>query len=1589
MEGDKDNHCYQTKHINPCRVLSSIAKYYCCNKSDVESFNFSEKHILLGTDKNNNNVTDDECIGILKRGYDCSRVPHNENFEGNVNVKQVYKKNSSKLSKNEKTSRNYDFNGLNIKNETSSYAYLEEKFPYIIQKNSPFSQNISYTPSETKKNELYIPGVNVNKNVKIHSDHYTCVEECYAKKENQEKVPKKEPYENRSNINITLSECKKFNCEHKNGMHHEKVDNVNSQSHFEHEHPNVYNNITMNNNVIDKTYNTKDELILEKIKTMLQISDKKKGNGQIEHLMKDSNTLCVDDILQYETPLSPVLEKRLLGNNESNNTKHELENTCKNGKVISKEYKENENETCPLIFLSKGRAKEQPLLVDNFSQTLRKKKKTVKIKKRLKLGLNGRKKKKIKNTNAQKKMSNMKNFNVRKVKVTKFTCPKKRYSIMNKSKQNYYCNMKRKIPIINLKKGFLHIRNKKDNQLRTKNAKECTQKRISTVKKNKKKSSDVNKGVNNYSLRFNSSKDRDKDGKNYRQKNILTDLAKFSNKNSLLNKKKIIKNIKSNKEKKHCSVSKNGINDSKGEAEKHIMPDNLDIHGIVMESSVNCGIQSDEVYLMSTRDTSNPRVHKILIENVRSNSYDSVLSGDISNSSHRSSTMETYNSKFAKIKEYFEKTNDIPCYSNEEYYTCSKSGSNRDAEENFNDSTKSVTENIKNCCPNVKNYFELCAGNGLNYIDLTKLKIEFQKSNLNNDLRSLEHINRSTRAHSNDISDKFNFELRGVKNVQKMLRKYDEKNRTNLCNKNLKFVVLKKVAHILKDAHENTQSFKAYKEGGGTFDIIKNDIIREKLSNKLKFDDSEKCHNCCEMRLKEYVRSRSNDSFFEKTILITKMGYTKLMNRHMNKEKCLKDRNMFLFSTNLLKQRSFFLHQGTYENEVVYILNCLTFYSYKMKNLLNYSIKRRQQNEQVLEVKFFTLCLIYLIEKVKKSRLTICLKGASNLIYELVRMVRYGILKLPPNVEDTKLELVIMKIYLIELIKMSRLLLTSLGCNKEGKIKISSNSSSIKDTSLVLGDNTLSKDKKHTDLSLAGKEVAHEMNKLKGNFKEENFVHRLSLSLPLCKRNDILFSTNGKTVYEKRDNNNSATKDNKKFECSEKHLCDRGTSSAGMNSIFKDKNDMIKRIDRFKPLQNCVKLEHHMENNPNYCGIYEIMKKLKKDVLLLEQNSYKNSCNLRLLMKYLDKLSYIYKVNTSLSLELKKGEILADEIKKVLQHVKEKIIIWKKMNETLCDISTLYSIKRIQKKMEKIIFTFFGDTSEKQPQRRDILEVSSCETKYNYVKNPRDACFPLIEEKSNLNVINKGGTPENRNQSIKVNDKLGNSKMKLQNLSKNDEKEMSIGYGINGYHDETEHLNQLNDDLNEAIQYKKEEFLTKPNNHYTTLKEYKEELSLMNDLQNSDNILVNDSLDYMNISEFATMLDDYVNKNLCRSKLGETLNGSNVEYDQNDIGISQHLNAFFTKQNAKKRSGVIPLEVNPYKDIHTSLNSEKCRNLIKIHGDYSSLDGKPSYDESLFSCEFCESHDNAKHSKSKSFEFITNNGNNNIVKYFKIYSQRD
>ncbi|CRG99385.1 conserved Plasmodium protein, unknown function [Plasmodium relictum] len=1538
---------YDKKKKNSCRILNNITKY-CCNINQVDSFNFNKKYndflreeacttadIISNTDKLEQKSNDNNFL--CKDSFsDKNQIKHKDTNE------------SLKLTSEFKKEYKDIYRRPSNKNKIRNLVYSPENPVQVIKKNSYFNQNVSFIHNGRKipnnvtekdhsniyqENETIKLGIsNANENVKSYMPN-SYVNKKYINNKKLENILKPKSFENLNSIKTGKNEYLKNNKMSNKKIFEEKENHVNKKKNTINEEARIYNLIKGGNICAfkEKKNDTHNKIILNKYKTLLHTDNGKNEDKKSEQVLKNSsssfNEYSKNEINSSCSSINKRNKrnkiKRINLNVELLNFDNDVNLTLSNGAFISE--KNNQNNNYSITSLSELKTRERPLLVDNFSQTIKKKKKFITIKK----SKIRRKMKKTKKFKLKKKISNKNKLELKKKKSLKSRYVK--YRTNNNLQKNAFRNKKKK------KKNkivghYINGKKKKINNFSIPCSSIYTKKlvRVKMYKDISSKTLDI--GSRKLS-QFNASNgDNNSRYSSRKKKNSYLNIEKCDDENSKRCKDKIKSYGIEEIDKMHNLMPK---------SIKNVEVDNINMYNInkkfikqklsnICRMNSNVGIKGSNM--------ENSCINKLLIKNAMSNVSGLNFNNKKNDSSCKVINFKHKNSEFINFKENFINSKDERSTFGKIEITHTNVN-NQNKKCNYNDKIKSniirklkyIDSKFFNISQEqVKNYTHF---NPLNNISLVEYK------------RKLSDIENNINNNSLLIGDN-KLSLLQYKDKKKFHKKDDADT----------LMILQRVAVILNDKKKSLYTYnlddKKNKKG-----ILKTSSnLNEMLLKNLKFPEYEKYDFYCKEIKKKYIKSKSYDSFFNEKLLNKNIGNTNLIKEVLSKKRNSKDNNNLLFHENLLQQRSIINNKRTFENHVSYILNSIVFYSNKLKNMLNISIKRRNGNEHTLEVKLFILCIIYLIEKYKLNTCSVKIEKILKLISEIIEKIRYYILDFPNIVDISKFELAIIKIYFIELLKMSGLLCSIDEKKLGGKYFFYSTLFSDEDFTLM--------DKVEIQGNLTNvipvKREINVLNNLNTEFSDMQNLRGYHPSSFYEKKTNAFFKK-GRNESNKHKIMNSGNEENIELKIGNILNEDKYNKIdlKEINIVSSSESRKINVKNNFDLEENKVRDINEKKNN-NFVDIHILMKKLKKNILKLQLENHDKVNNLTLLIRYLDKLNYIYKINNAIFLFGENEKNIMNETKEMLEKINEKIL--KEKNESF-DIEILIPIKKIKEKLDECVFSFLSTSFGKNSYSYSNI------SKYNDDKYSEEAFLLLKKERFNEKRNKEKFFTEENNNKNPVNC-VDKAKLMCCN---NDEKVLNKKNNFYNI-DETKELQELNDYLNVIILKKNEQILKKPNEYYSILKKYHQELSLINQIHSNDNTLVKDFLDNMNIYKFSKLLNFYVKKKHLYNKFSKKQNFDNSEMYQKNNGIIQILYDFLLDSEKDF------LEMSKYKSFFKNLPS-----MEKINKNmyYSFSDDKLSDANKHISYDTLISDNEIKFSKTKSMEFQESNNN---IEYFKIYS---
>ncbi|SCM20236.1 conserved Plasmodium protein, unknown function [Plasmodium chabaudi adami] len=1477
MKGNTNMNYNDHNQTNFCNVLSNLKKC-CCNTCDTNSLVFSDNSIILNNIRNYKSETSIKHETNTNRSYHhndtLSKASLNNNNISNTYSNYIDDNAFSSLDNNYKK-RNINVNSGIYMHETDrlphfyeNFDYNNAKYKYIFQDNSHV--NIGSIPqgeisTEESNNGIIINEQNINKNINYTPHKNNIIK--YEIYRNGNKLNYKNDFGEDSNYKPTqkiYTSMKDDNVVYKNGY-------INNLEMYIYDNPNFENNqvhyhpIKLNHNTsISNTYNdNKEHKVIDPLIDHLYLDIKSEANEKVN-----------------ET--SEGIEGRLSKYNESCNTINES--------IIIPTNEQPQFSSNSVPYLSHLNEKSKPNFVKKSNQTINQSKKNRirKIKKKFASLIKNQKKKK----KATPKKGKAKSHKLK----LRSSNKKKKYTINKKKKTRKIRNGNnikkkshaRKFKIstnIGSSRGKINIRSKRVLAHKRKNKK--IQKRQMRFRRKIMPRVVNNKIINDMLTKNRGKRDKSQHNKISIEKKINNIYngkgnthSKFNKKhnpknrvNYIKKKKKIIYDEINNKDKylklaRHLGNEKNEtplevefIN-KKDISEFHKENKSKTVHP---PSIINTIIQcSDNCSVNNNKETSN-------------------LSPQNSTLSSELSTLKRSDLKYLKDDKYTDITdNDENNYKKQNCYDI-KLENKHDAIVMPDRKSSSIYSNTTSSS-NLQEYdekkifFEL-----LNILVIKLIKKNFKNPFNNSFSISNENIQGllfdGSDKNDNDATINFLKRINATLSIENMegngFNIEEEKDKMERTNENM-----------ISRGNKNRVK---YNQMGYFSDDMKK-ICNDMVDNENYFFPIKRKIN---MR-----KSKSNDSFFDSKHMKEKERRIKLVGTFLKsgsplKYKIWKNKNENkLFKSNIIQQRSLFQKDETSENKIIYVINSIIFYSNKLKNMLNISIKRGiYPNRHALKIKIFMLSLIFLIKKVKEDCFfcdSFYLKQVIILIKEIIENLKPMILNLTNKTEVTKFESVIIKIYFIELCKLSNLLYSL--------------------------DNITTSDINCLYSSLSSKNIellSSKMDKLIKSSENIKYEDTNGTSDITCTNDDVKEKeTNCQVMnneeYHKNITNNNSSNDN--------------------NILLKNK----KCIYSYKKESPDTKYYNKHGKINNYNSYYFLIKRLKADLKGLVRNGVDKLYNIRLILQYLDRLSYIYKPLNNLE-----GHINSNnKIDKIIKNINvQKCLFFENNKETILNEEMTRYIKSVMKRLTNLT-----------NHLSDISNVGKFENNFM--------------SKSTSSAIEVAKCDNNMAKNIFF-------------LKKNSIDEKNDKYS---YIDETEEFDKINAHLNSIINLKNKNVgtLQDYNKHFNVMKKYNQELSLLNELQRNDKLLINDPIDSINISDFSSLLKYYVNTNRCNKKY--------MIKNKND-GLPKYLKELYMQDqhpllNFKNNIfGTIPeniysMEWNSKNSVHENAN-----NTSKLKDDI--------FDMKKYKTTLMQRKNKLKSFSAESIEL--NKKRNHAIKYFKMY----
>lgn len=501
------------------------------------------------------------------------------------------------------------------------------------------------------------------------------------------------------------------------------------------------------------------------------------------------------------------------------------------------------------------------------------------------------------------------------------------------------------------------------------------------------------------------------------------------------------------------------------------------------------------------------------------------------------------------------------------------------------------------------------------------------------------------------------------------------------------------------------------------------------------------------------------------------------------------------------------------EQKISFLLYFILFYSKKLKNIINLGLKNTSIDDDTFNMKFFILCLVNLVENCKSSVLLINTEFC-NLISDLLDKITKYIIRVLEN-KVGKYELMLTKVYLIELLKHVKLLKLCVD-SEEGGNNIIDNKQI---EELMKIDNLLLQRRENSSkcenlntkqhpcfLADIEEEFLRDWNHSNNAFTEfENPINKSvsERNIKAPKNSQIPSSViKYKTIHHPvvvRGNNRNATS-----------MVNFNVSNEGVRNenyaYIRNGQGPYK-----KDSSGNTTAEH---NNEEFNNIQDKINQLKEEIKHTKTDSSYNMEQHSFFISHLDYLQDMCRGNDTLHLTNEDKRIRFEYVTSVLERIRE--IVQRQNKQINSNNESIYNINKTEGKLE--------------------------EKKINPIYNGA-----FYEDSKNA------GSNEllNRDSSWFTTETIP-----LDN--KTNAKRIIRTYKQYAHFDETEELKELNKSLNSIILSKDELLYEKSKDYYSIIQMYNQELSLLSEMTNdhyisdheTDNGTDDEHLNHMNAEQF-------------------------------------------------------------------------------------------------------------------------------------------
>lgn len=621
------------------------------------------------------------------------------------------------------------------------------------------------------------------------------------------------------------------------------------------------------------------------------------------------------------------------------------------------------------------------------------------------------------------------------------------------------------------------------------------------------------------------------------------------------------------------------------------------------------------------------------------------------------------------------------------------------------------------------------------------------------------------------------------------------------------------------------------------------------------------------------------------------------------------------------------------EEKVNFLLYFISSYSQKLKNIVNLAVKNIDIDDSIFNMKFFILCLVHLVENSKCNNTGVISIEFCNLISDLLDKITKCVIKSLENKVE-KYQLMLIKIYLIELLKHTKLLQLCINQEEGGN-----NIENIQMDDIMKIDNLLLQ---RNTTRITGKEANAKQDPFFQADLEEEFLRDLNQTTTTCaKRENPIHGSKPDGVNEMSNNqvpynviksktihhpvvlkmgNNKSVVSMVNFDIPHER--------EGNVTYAKTKKENSYKADSL----GSTNILHNKNKEPK--NIKYKINKLKEEIIKEKVNNSYNMEQHSFLLNHLDYLQEICQGNSKFHLTNEEKLIREEYISHVLERIREIV--------------------------------------KKQIRYIEDCNKRTVSTKKNWTSEDKNIC-PMYENASSCTI-----SPKHTNSD--VHPELDSSWFTTEMIhteSSPNVKRIIRNYKRNSNFDETEELNKS---LNTIILSKDKLLYGQTSNYYNIIKMYNDHLTLLSDITNDHYISDHETehrtddeyFNHMNREQFYNFIAWIKKHKEDEQKIDKSQAIRNFEMTNMKSDMLKNLYSTFVEQEKSKSE---TKNIN-YINKMLTVDREDLENSNPFHNL------EDTYNDNTCTSSVFNNEDNVL----SEYQTFKENGENENVQYFKIGS---